>query len=319
MSRDRTDTTGILLAVLAVLSVSVAPVLVKTALGAMADPVTLLALRLLVATVAFWCIFPVLWPGVLRIDQRGLLTCAAVGAANAGSMLCYYVALTRINASVAHMVFSLYPVAALLMLALRGEPVTWLRLGSLGLGLLGVYLLIGPGGRVDLVGAGLVLASAVLYPLHMTLVQWYLGDYRSQTVALYVVTSMAAILILVRLLSFRPWQPLPAVGWGVVFITGLLSTVVARVALFAGIKRIGSGRSALLGPVETLLTVLWAVLFLGERLLPDSGSVGRSSCSVGSWHRGVDACKNHRFAVDFAQPGRFRVRKLQSMVPPSWG
>ena len=269
MTRDRNCTTGFLLAVLAVLSVSVAPVLVKTALGAVADPVTLLALRLLVATIAFWCIFPILWPGVLHIDRRGLLICAAVGAANAGSMLCYYVALARINASLAHMVFSLYPIAALLLLALRGEPITLLRVGSLGLGLLGVYLLIGPGGQVDLLGAGLVLVAAVLYPLHMALVQWHLGSYRSQTVALYVVTSMAAILILVRLFSFRPWQPMPAVGWVVVFVTGLLSTVVARVALFAGIKRIGSGRSALLGPVETLLTVLWAVLFLGERLLPE--------------------------------------------------
>ena len=111
-----------------------------------------------------------------------------------------------------------YCLLALLLLALREEPITLLRVGSLGLGLLGVYLLIGPGGQVDLLGAGLVLASAVLYPLHVALVTWHVGGYRSQAVALCVVTSMAAILILVRLVSFRPWQPMPAAGvrhrWG---------------------------------------------------------------------------------------------------------
>lgn len=36
--------------------------------------------------------------------------------------------------------------------------------------------------------------------------------------------------------------------------------------LFAGIRRIGSAQTALLAPVETLLAVSWAVLFLGDRL-----------------------------------------------------
>jgi drug/metabolite transporter (DMT)-like permease len=129
-------------------------------------------------------------------------------------------------------------------------------------------LLIGPGGEVNMVGVLLVLATATSYALHLTLSQWYLSEVPSQTVALYVVSIMAVILSVVRLLLFEPWQPLPPVGWGIVLVTGLVSTVLARLAMFAGIKNVGSGQAALLGPTETFLAILWAILFLDERLSP---------------------------------------------------
>jgi drug/metabolite transporter (DMT)-like permease len=36
--------------------------------------------------------------------------------------------------------------------------------------------------------------------------------------------------------------------------------------LFAGIARIGSAETALLAPVDILLTIVWSLLFLGERV-----------------------------------------------------
>ena len=68
------------------------------------------------------------------------------------------------------------------------------------------------------------------------------------------------------MLQFAPWAGLTSVAWGVVTITALVSTVMARLILFAGIRRIGSGQAAHLAPVETLLTVNRAGLLLGEHL-----------------------------------------------------
>jgi drug/metabolite transporter (DMT)-like permease len=247
---------------------SITPTLIKVGLSVNIDPVTLLALRLLVAMATFWIVFALFWPRYLHIDRKGLAGCAAVAAANSLSLICYYLALTHIDVSVAHMIFSLYPVAALLFLALRGEHITRLSLARLGLAILGVYLLIGPGGEVNMAGVLLVLATATSYALHLTLSQWYLSEVPSQTVALYIVSIMAIILAVVRLLQFEPWQPLPPAGWGIVLVTGLVSTVLARLAMFAGIKNVGSGQTALLGPMETFLAILWAIFFLGERLSP---------------------------------------------------
>jgi drug/metabolite transporter (DMT)-like permease len=38
------------------------------------------------------------------------------------------------------------------------------------------------------------------------------------------------------------------------------------VATVAGIRKLGGGQTALLLPVETMLSVCWAALFLGERI-----------------------------------------------------
>lgn len=63
---------------------------------------------MIVATVVLWGVFAFYWSDLLRIDRRGLTGCSAVAAANTISLYCYYWALTRIDASVGHMTFSLF-------------------------------------------------------------------------------------------------------------------------------------------------------------------------------------------------------------------
>jgi drug/metabolite transporter (DMT)-like permease len=257
---------GVIQVLAAILSLSITPILIKVGLAAQVDPVSLLTARLVVAAIALWVVVLVFRPQARSIDLRGLGSCALVALANCTSLLGFYVALSRIDASVAHVIFALYPAAALCLLALRGERIPTLGFVRLGLGLAGVYLLVGLDSGVEATGAALASLAAVAYALHLTMIQWRLGSYAAETVALYVITLMALFISIVRVVSFAPWAPLPPVAWTVVIITGLLSTVVARLLLFAGIRRIGSGQAALLGPFETLLTVIWATLFLGEHL-----------------------------------------------------
>jgi drug/metabolite transporter (DMT)-like permease len=264
----------LLLVLLATACFSVAPTLIKLGLVAEAEPVTLIAVRLVAATAGLWLTFSIARPRVLRIDRRGLAFCGLVAIADSLGMVSFYHAMTRIDASVGQMVFSLYPLAALLLLAVRGERIGWRSWVRLALGLSGVYLLIGFGGRVDILGVLLVVVSAVSYALQLTLTQWYLGDYPSETVALYVISLMALVMSAVRLLQLRPWQPLSPIGWGVVLLTALVPTFAARLALFAGIRRVGSGQASLFGPLEMLLSVTWTSLFLGERLSPAQWSGG---------------------------------------------
>jgi len=264
----RRRASGILLVLLGVICLSIAPALTKVALAAAIDPIRLLTVRMLVATAILWAVFSLFWPDKLRIDRRGLLGCGSVAAANAGALLCYYTALTHASASVTHVIFSLYPVVALALLTLRGERFTRLSAIRLVLGMLGIYLLIGPGGQVNPRGVLLAIGAAFSWALNLVLTQWRLSDYPPQTAAIYVITLMTAMLGLFALLTRTGWQSFSVTGWVVVLITGLVSTVVARLAMFAGIQRIGSGQTALLAPVEAILAVLWASLFLGERLSP---------------------------------------------------
>jgi drug/metabolite transporter (DMT)-like permease len=62
-------------------------------------------------------------------------------------------------------------------------------------------------------------------------------------------------------------MPTPA-GWVAVLILALVSTLLARLAYFSAMGRIGGAQMALFGPLETLLSVIWSIIFLNEQLAP---------------------------------------------------
>jgi drug/metabolite transporter (DMT)-like permease len=259
---------GVLLALTAVFFLSVTPALVKSAISHGMDPISLLSLRMVVGAVLLWVLFGLFSPDSLHIGKRGLLFCAVVALANSTSMGLYYLALNRINVSIAHVTFSVFPLIAIIFLALAGEPISRLALIRFGLAFAGIYFLVAPVGKIDMVGMVLVLGTATFYALHMNCIQWFLKDEKPRTVALYVVTFMALFTSLADFLKGWEWPTISSEGWLVILYTGIFSTALARLAMFTAIKSLGSGQMALLGPVETLLAVTWALLFLGESLAP---------------------------------------------------
>lgn len=257
---------GTTLILFAIFCLSILPPLIRVGLTEDVQPVPMLTIRLLIASVILWFIFGLSQPRVLRIGFRGLMACTAVAATDTFASICYYHAFTHISTSIAHVIFSLYPVMALLLLSIRGERFSPLQVVGLVLALAGVYFLVGPGGTVNSVGATLAFGASLGYASTLALTQWFLREYDPRTVALYVMSIMTALMMGVWLVQGQGLQTISPIGWTVILITAIVSTAVARVALFAGIQRAGSGRTALLAPMETLLAVAWTVLFLGDRL-----------------------------------------------------
>ena len=62
------------------------------------------------------------------------------------------------------------------------------------------------------------------------------------------------------------WQWPSSQGWFYIILLGVVSTYMARLFLYSAIRHVGSGQMSLLMPLETLLSICWAVLFLNERL-----------------------------------------------------
>jgi len=181
-------------------------------------------------------------------------------------MLIYFVALTRLNASITAMLLATGPLMVLSLLALRGERLTRRHGVRVALALAGVYLLIGPGGNIDMIGVGLVIVATICFSLHLTLIQWYLRPYDTLTVNFYANGGMLIMILIWWTIQGRPWViPSPAV-WGAVIALAILATVIARLAMVAAVNRIGSGQMSLLSSLEILLAVIWAAIFLGERL-----------------------------------------------------
>lgn len=245
---------------------SIATPIAKGAIDAGLDPATLLTLRLILSTVLLGLSIGLIAPGYLRLDRCGLLVCGVAGLSNGIGMLTYFWALARMDGSLAVMIFAISPLVTLAMLALRGERFTRRHLYRLAIGLAGVYLLVGPTGRVDWLGVCLVAVTIFAFALHLALIQWFLHGYDARTITFYVVAIMTVLNTGLWLIEGAEWHSLDWLGWFIIVVLAVVSTYLARLAMFEGVRYLGSGQIALLLPMETLLAVLWSVLFLGERL-----------------------------------------------------
>ena len=96
--------------------------------------------------------------------------------------------------------------------------------------------------------------------------QWWLPGYDTRTVTLYLTTFTTLVIGVWWWAQGAVWQAPGPSGWLVIIVLAVVSTYFARLALFAAIRRLGSGQIALLWPLQTLLIVILSVLFLDERM-----------------------------------------------------
>ena len=128
------------------------------------DPTTMLVARFAITLVLMAAAIAFAAPARFVMPPRSLAVALGAGLINSISMLCFFWSLTRLSTSIASMLFSLYPLALLGLLALRGERFTQRHFVRLALGIGGAYLLIDPGGSSDTLGVLLVLCTGAMVP-----------------------------------------------------------------------------------------------------------------------------------------------------------
>lgn len=257
---------GVLSTILSSFFLGWAPILGKMAYAGGATPFTVVAFRTAAAALLLWAAFLLLWRREIPIGWRDLLGCLGVGAVNGFGSLLYYTSLSRLNASRAALLNTLYPLWVVLFLFAAGQPLTRLTLARLGLSMLGTYLLTRAGpGELDWLGVTLMIASAATYGWHLVMGQWVLADVPSRKATLYIVTAMACVVGLARGLQAHPVEPVTMAGWRAILTLGL-TTALSRLAMFAGLEKLGGIEAALTSLLELLVSLLLAFLLLGDRL-----------------------------------------------------
>ena len=251
---------GWALALATTLFFSIGPVTTKFIIDSGVEPVTMMVLRYVAST-------------LLLVSTVGIKSPVLAGLIFSGSFFLFASALVRISASVSSMIVAIYPLFVLVILALRGEKFTYRNLIRMGLGLLGIYFLIGLSGRVDLIGAMMVLGTALTYAIYLFVIQ-SLKDYDGQTVMLYIFATISLVSVGLWFSQSNGWRMPSAAGWLGIGVLVIFTTYLAQLCLFAAVRLIGSGQMAMLYPVEVLLTITWAALFLGEHLTITQGIGG---------------------------------------------
>src|SRR4051812_20441191 len=247
---------------------SIAYPVARGALTAGVGPTEMLVGRMTLATLFMGITIAVMDFRLLRTDSRCFWISFGAGMLNGVGMLVYIWGLERLTSSMTAMLLALTPIYVLTLLAMRGERITYRHFLRLLLSLIGVYLLIGPGGGVDPIGVALILLSILFFSLQTTIIQWFLTGYDARPVTFYMLLAMVACTVAMWGIEGGVWHPLQMRGWITALVLAFFSTYLARLLVFAAISRIGGGQMAMLSPVETLMAVMWSFLFLDERLTP---------------------------------------------------
>jgi drug/metabolite transporter (DMT)-like permease len=229
------------------------------------SPYAVVALRTSLAALLLLLIMAVFKRQFLYIYPAGLIGCVVAGAVNGIGSIFYYIGLSKLNASVAQMLYALYPFFVAFWLQLDKQSPSKLTIFRIIVAIMSAFLLTrGDARHIDLLGVLFMVIAAALYALHLPINQRVLYDVPAPTVTVYTLIAMSAIVIPSYFLFDRTW-PTGNAPWGPVLALTAV-TFFSRLMLFLGVKHIGGMQTALLGLGELLVAILFSHLLLHESL-----------------------------------------------------
>jgi drug/metabolite transporter (DMT)-like permease len=237
--------------------------------------VTLLALRMIFSLPAF------LWIGLRAsrrappLTRRDWLAVVVLGLLGYyGASILDFIGLQYITAGLERLILFTYPTMTLLLGAiLYGQRIgrrEWTAVALCYVGIAAAFahdLNLSAAASAVWIGGGFVFASSLCYAFYLTgsgPMLARIGVARFTALAMLVSTAATLTHFLVTQPLDALAQPLPIYAYALAM--ALFSTVIPVFAQSAAIRRIGSGRAALIGTVGPLLTIGLGWWWLGEAI-----------------------------------------------------
>ena len=137
---------------------------------------------------------------------------------------------------------------------------------GLPLALGGIALTVGPAGG-QIYGIVLAISAAAIYSVYIIVGARVMRDVTAVQSSAVIFASAGAMSGLIMALHGAQW-PASSAGWAAIFGIVVLATLFPVVAFLAGLEHIGPTNAAMLSTLEPVVTVLLAVVLLGEVLQP---------------------------------------------------
>lgn len=264
---------GIAFAVGGTLAFSLRPILIKLAYAAApVSPITLIFLRMVLSLPCFLAVGWWLRAQEPRLSRRDWAKIAGLGLIGyyAASFL-DFIGLQYIGAGVGRLILFLYPTLVLLLSFLfLGKQPTRRELTALLVTYAGIVLVlssqaIGLQGKLFMLGAALVFASALFYAVYLVAGSQLIRRVGSMRFTAY---SMA-IATVPAVLQFFILEPassldLPASVWIYAVILATVSTVLPLFLQAEALRRIGASEFALIGALGPVSVAITSALGLDE-------------------------------------------------------
>jgi drug/metabolite transporter (DMT)-like permease len=273
--RPRVDWLGVGLVIASAAAFSAKAIFVKLAYAVPGgvDPLTLLAMRMMLAFPLFAVI--AWWAGrnaepLTGREWRLLATLGLMGYY--GASLFDFWGLQYITAALERLILFLNPTLVVLISALfMGYHIGRRDLFALGISYVGIALVFLHDLRVNfdgvILGSSLVLMSAVLYAGYLVgaghMVR-RLGGVRFAAYASLV--STAAIVVHIAFARELSAFDLPARVWSLAGWMALVSTVLPILLMAEGMRRVGASSAAMMSSIGPVATIFMGHLFLNEAI-----------------------------------------------------
>lgn len=254
---------GIFLVFLSAASFGAIPVFAHFAYISGATLLTVLFFRFAIAALCF-CSYATLkkipWPKPKSLQKLILLG----GVGFVLQSLTFFGALTLASPGLVVLLLYVYPsIVVGISIVFLHHPVSPAKIIALGVAFMGTVLTIGPLKEVQLLGILLGLASAIIYATYV-MVGENVMQQESPIISSTVMITSAAIVYSAVAMIYGLSLPQSVSGWVSIGALGVISTVLAIGALFAGIKLLGASIASMLSTLEPVVTITLSLIVLKQ-------------------------------------------------------
>ena len=256
---------GALLILISATGFALLPLFALLAYDGGANTTTLLFLRFAIATVLlfFYCIIrKTTW----TLSARQILTLFLMGGILYMLQSLFYLSSIKyMPASLAALLLYTYPVlVAILSFAVEKEKITKRVILSIVLTMIGMVLVLGVSGRMNIKGALLAFGAALVYACYIIIGNRTVSKVSPAVTSLLVSFFASISFLIIGLTNHSITLAMTSKAWMAVMGVGICSTVVAILAFFAGLKLIGPTKASLLSTLEPVITTAGSILLFSQ-------------------------------------------------------
>lgn len=265
---NRNKRKGTLYIILSAVSFAILPLVVKIAYNIGMSTIAILTGRFVTAAVFLW-ITIIIRKVKFKLSKKDFISLTLLGILGYGLMSTFYFTTVKMtSASMASMLLYTYPIiVTVCSTIIYHEKFTVTSFTSLILSSIGIIFVVNVAAKnVNPTGILYGLITAFIYSAYIIISSRLVGQIDSLVVTAFVATSAGVMFLLISLIQHSFTFNIGLKGWTCIGCIGIVSTFIAILAFFKGLKIIGPSKSSIISTLEPVLTIILSCIIFKDKM-----------------------------------------------------
>lgn len=255
---------GVFLVALSAALFAANPIFARIGYDAGANTATYLFMRFLFASPLTFLIMKLQGDSIPR--GKLLVSLILLGGISVGTVFCFFMAIRLAPVNLIIIITYMYPtIVTMFSSVILKEPITGFKIAALLLTIVGILLAIGVDSGGYISGILLAIGTACFHSFYLIFGSISIqkaGPFSASTVVILTTLVVFGIVLGVQ----GPQWPVTTSGWLAIITSGLVSTALARIIFFAGLRRIEIANASIISTLEAVVAIILAIIILGETI-----------------------------------------------------